>query len=169
VRKMAREELTPKQEMFVREYLVDLNATQAAIRAGYSKKTAGAVGHEVLKKPEIQAAIQKAMQSRAERTQITADRVLEEWSKIAFMDIKEVVDWDENGITIRPSAEVDGSLIAEISQIATESGHNLKIKMHDKMKALDSVARHLGMFNDKLNLSGNTTINVRINGGDTGD
>lgn len=69
--------MTPKQEAFVREYLVDLNATQAATRAGYSRRTAHAIGHENLTKPEIAAAIDAAMNERAKRTEITADYVLE--------------------------------------------------------------------------------------------
>lgn len=69
--------LTAKQQAFVREYLIDLNATQAAIRAGYSAKTAGAIGEENLRKPEITAAVQEAMDARAQRTEITADYVLE--------------------------------------------------------------------------------------------
>ncbi|KEO92120.1 hypothetical protein EH31_05485 [Erythrobacter longus] len=69
--------MTPKQKAFVREYLVDLNATQAAIRAGYSKRTAHVIGHENLKKPEIAAAIEVAMDQRTKRTEITADYVLE--------------------------------------------------------------------------------------------
>lgn len=70
------DKLTPKQELFVKEYLVELNATQAAIKAGYSKKTAEVIGFENLRKPKIQAAIQAAMDQRAERTKITADYVL---------------------------------------------------------------------------------------------
>ena len=69
--------MTPKQEAFVREYLIDLNATQAAIRAGYSEKTAGSIGEENLKKPEIANAVKEAMGARAERTEITADYVLD--------------------------------------------------------------------------------------------
>jgi phage terminase small subunit len=69
-------ELTPKQSMFVKEYLVDLNATQAAIRAGYSAKTAGSVGNENLQKPEIATAIQAAMDKRSQKTEITAEYVL---------------------------------------------------------------------------------------------
>ena len=83
--------LSPKQERFVHEYLVDLNALQAAIRAGYSKDTAGAIGHENLKKPEIQAAIAKARQEQQERTQITADSVVKEVALIAFADARELV------------------------------------------------------------------------------
>ena len=75
--------LTPKQARFVQEYLIDLNAAQAAIRAGYSAKTARVIGHENLTKPDIAAAIKKAMAERAERTELTADWVVDELRKIA--------------------------------------------------------------------------------------
>lgn len=83
--------LEPRQECFVREYLIDLNATQAAIRAGYSEKTARYIGHENLTKPHIQAAIAKAQQERAERTGITADRALREAWNVAIADARELV------------------------------------------------------------------------------
>lgn len=78
--------LTGKQKRFVEEYLVDLNATQAAIRAGYREKTAGQIGFENLKKPEIQEAVAKAIQERQARTEITQDRVLSELGRVAFAD-----------------------------------------------------------------------------------
>ena len=73
---MAGKSLTPRQAAFIREYLIDLNATQAAIRAGYSEKTAGRTAHENLKKPEIAQAIQEAQTERAERLELTQDDVL---------------------------------------------------------------------------------------------
>ena len=82
--------LTPKQTRFVQEYLLDLNATQAAIRAGYSVKTAGSVGHEILKKPEIQAAIHAAMKARSERTEIDADWVLKRLARDATADLADL-------------------------------------------------------------------------------
>ena len=76
--------LSPKQERFAMEYLIDLNATQAAIRAGYAKRTAGSQGHDLLKKPEIQAAIQEGRQEAEKRTDITLDRVLHELAILAL-------------------------------------------------------------------------------------
>ena len=84
--------LNPKQSRFVDEYMVDMNATQAAIRAGYSADTAGSIGHELLKKPEIQAAISIARKAQQERTGITADRVLTEIALVAFADARELVE-----------------------------------------------------------------------------
>lgn len=82
--------LTPKQRTFVDEYLVDLNATQAAVRAGYSSKTARTIGAQNLAKLNIQKALTDAMNDRAARTGITADRVLEELAKIGFADIRKI-------------------------------------------------------------------------------
>ena len=162
--------LTAKQARFIQEYLADLNATQAAIRAGYSEKTAYSVGHENLSKPEIASAIAEAQKERSERTEITADRVLEELAKIAFADIRNAVRWgrnpidetsknaDPNGlgmypVSLIPSEEIDDDTAAAVSEVSlTQSG--IKIKMHDKKGALVDVGRHLGMFPTKVEHTG---------------
>ena len=87
--------LNAKKNRFVEEYPVDLNATQAAIRAGYSKKTAYSIGQRLLKDVEVQAAIQEAMQKRSKRVEITQDRVLQEYARIAFFDPRKL--FEENG------------------------------------------------------------------------
>ena len=84
--------ITKKNEVFCEEYLIDLNATQAAIRAGYSPNAAGSIGSELLKKPEIRARIDQAMAERSKRTGINADRVLRELGRIAFLNPKDVID-----------------------------------------------------------------------------
>lgn len=86
-------DLTAKQAQFVAEYLIDLNATQAAIRAGYSAKTAYSQGQRLLTNVEVAASVAAAMAKRAERTEITADRVLQELAKIGFSDIRKAVKW----------------------------------------------------------------------------
>lgn len=167
---MSGSNLTAKQALFAKEYIVDLVATQAAIRAGYSQKTAGQIGFELLQKPEIQAAIAEEMRARSKRTEITADRVLEEFAKIGFADIRNAVQWgvdpvdtesensDPNGLGIYPvklvaSDKIDGDTAAAVSEVSlTQTG--VKIKMHDKKAALDSIARHLGMFPSKVELTG---------------
>ena len=83
--------LTPKQQRFVEEYLCDLNATQAAIRAGYSAKTAEVIGHENLRKPNIQSEIDKVLANRSARTEITADKVLKRWWDIATADPNDII------------------------------------------------------------------------------
>ncbi|MEL7445085.1 MAG: terminase small subunit [Pseudomonadota bacterium] len=178
--------LTPKQKRFVEEYLVDLNATQAAIRSGYSQKTARAIGQENLTKPDISDAIAEAEAARSERTQITADRVLEEYARIGFADIRKAVRWgrnpgdetsenaDRNGlgiypVSLIPSEEIDDDTALAVSEVSlTQTG--LKIKMHDKKSALDSIGKHLGMFVDKHEHSGpnGAPINV-VSGVPRGD
>lgn len=150
--------LTPKQEQFCREYLIDLNGTQAAIRAGFSKKTASSIGSEYLRKPEIQERLRQNMASRAQRTEISADRVLAEYAKLAFLDIRKA--FDENG-RLKPIHEIDDSTAAAIAGIEAEElfegrgedreriGTLRKIKLSDKRAALADVAKHLGMFVDR--------------------
>lgn len=166
---MAKGKLTAKQKKFVQEYLIDLNATQAAIRAGYSQKTASRIGPELLGKTCIVNAMQKAMKSREERTQVTQDRVLREYAKIAFADMKDYVSFrtekvvigiDDDGspitdyrqiIDVKSSDEVDGTVIQEVSVNAKGV---FTFKLHDKKGALDALGRHLGMFKDKLEVPG---------------
>lgn len=86
--------LTAKQQAFVAEYLIDLNATQAALRAGYSEKTAGAIGNENLKKHEIQEAISAARKKRAERTEVDQDYVIRKLKEIADKDASDMTESD---------------------------------------------------------------------------
>lgn len=149
--------LTDKQKAFVAEYLVDLNATQAAVRAGYSAKTAYSTGQENLKKPEIQDAIQQAQCHREKRTLVTQDRVVAELAKIAFGDARDVMRWGPGGVVLVPSdilTDDQAASVAEVSESTTKDGGSIKLKRHDKVKALELLGRHLGMWNDKLDISG---------------
>lgn len=147
--------LTPKQKRFVDEYLIDLNATQAAVRAGYSKKTAHVIGAENLIKPNVQACLSERMKAREQRTEITQDRVLAEYAKLAFLDPRRF--YDESG-ALKPvhllDADVAAALVGVdvVDSFDSESRSTIttkKIKFVDKKGALDSCARHLGMFKDK--------------------
>lgn len=141
--------MTPKQERFVQEYLKDLNATQAAIRAGYSESTAGKIGHENLTKPEIQAAVAKAQMQRAARTEVTQDRVIHELAKIAFSDLRHVADWSGGRINTKDSGQIPDKVAGAISEVRnTKEG--IAVKMHDKIAALDRLGKHLGMFVEKV-------------------
>lgn len=152
--------MTPKQSRFVAEYLIDLNATQAAIRAGYSKRTARFMAAENLAKPYIAAEVKQAMAERAARTEITADRVLKELAKLAFFDIRKAFNPDGS---LKPLDEMDDETAASIAGLeVTElsdadgnaAGRVKKIKIADKRAALVDIGRHLGMWNDKLTLKG---------------
>lgn len=163
---MAKERgLTAKQNIFVAEYLVDLNATQAARRAGYSSKTADKIGPALIGKSSIQAAIQEAMKIQEKRTSITADRVLLELSKIAFGDLRGVMEWTADGVRLKDSSDLtdeQAALISEMCETTTKDGGSLKVKTNDKLKALELIGRHLAMFDDKMNLSGQLELNISI-------
>jgi phage terminase small subunit len=148
-------ELTDKQIKFCEEYLIDLNATQAAIRAGYSEKTARSIANENLTKPDIQNYLTERQKELKEETGITQKRVLQELSAIAFSDIRRF--YDENG-NLKSITELDDEAAAALAGVETEElfagfgddraqiGMTKKIKRWDKGKALETLGRHLGIF-----------------------
>ncbi len=145
--------LNEKQKRFVQEYLIDLNAKQAAIRAGYSPKTAEVQASRLLSLVKVQTEIAKAMEDREKRTGITQDRVLAELSAIAFAKATDYVDVDEDGtVKIKPTAGLTDEQKKAIAGIK-EGANGIEIKLVDKTKALEMLSRHLGLFNDKLNVS----------------
>ncbi len=155
--------MTRKQKLFCEEYPIDLNATQAAIRAGYSPESAGSIGSELLKKPEIRARIDKAMAERSKRTGINADRVLQELGKIAFVNAADVIDM--NNATVKDGADRDDTAAIASVKVKVISGANgegieREIRLADKLKALELCGRHLGMFNDKLDVTGAATVQI---------
>lgn len=146
--------MTKKQKRFIEEYLIDLNATQAAIRAGYSPDTAGSIGGENLQKPEIRAQIDKAMAERSKRTGVNADRVLQELARIAFVNATEVID--PKTATVKADALPDDTAAIQSVKVKTfgEDGLEREIKMADKLKALELLGKHMGMFRDRVEISG---------------
>jgi len=149
--------LTPKQKMFIDEYLIDLNATQAAIRAGYSPNNADKIGSELLGKTRVSDAIKTAMAERSKRTGINQDRILMELAKIALVNPEKVVNFNE--ATIREDAlpeDLAAVASVKVKRFPTKDGEGIEreIKFYDKTKALDLAGRHLGMFKDKIELSG---------------
>ena len=153
--------LTPKQQRFVQEYLIDLNATQAAIRAGYSAKTAEQQGPRLLGNVGVAQAIKAAQDARAKRTNITQDRVLQEYARIAFSNMKDFASFGEDGVILKDLASMDDDAarcVAEVSESTSAAGGSIRFKLHDKKGALDSLARHLGMFTDKTEHSGHLGV-----------
>jgi len=173
-------ELTAKQRAFVREYLIDLNASQAALRAGYSEKSAHVEGTRLLKNAKVAAAVSAAMDLRAKRTEVTADRVLKELAKIGFSDIRKAVKWQTsliteednpdggdvavvknivtNNVQLVASEDIDDDTAAAIAEISQNAQGGLKIKLHDKRAALVDMGKHLGMFTEKVEHSGEVAV-----------
>ena len=144
--------LTAKQQKFVDEYLIDLNATQAAIRAGYSPDTAKEQGYQLLHKTSLSSAIAQAIAYRSRRTGITQDRVLREMAKVAFVNANDVIDPDS--ATVRADAtEEDLACIQAVKVKTSESemgsSSEREIKLYDKMRALEMLGKHLGLFDKR--------------------
>ncbi|ACL77587.1 terminase small subunit [Ruminiclostridium cellulolyticum] len=148
--------LTAKQEMFIQEYLIDLNATQAAIRAGYSTKTANEIGAENLTKPSIRTRIDEALAERSRRLGISQDRVVNELAKIAFVNPADVMDFDN--ATVSSTAKKDDTaaiLSVKVKKSFSDTGETTEreVRMNDKVKSLELLGKHLGMFKDKVEIS----------------
>lgn len=158
--------LREKQQLFVDEYLIDLNGTQAAIRAGYSAKTANEQASRMLANVSIQQAISEKMAERSKRTGVNQDRVVQELAKIAFLKMTDVVD--HNGKIRDNASEDDLSCIESIrykhSDTDTGSSTEREVKTASKLKALELLGKHLGMWNDKLDV--NITQPIVISGAD---
>lgn len=147
--------LNPKQQRFVQEYLKDLNGTQAAIRAGYSAKTAQEQSSRLLSHVIVNQAIKQGIDKRAKRVEITQDEIIAELRKVAFGGMDKLARWNASGVQFHDSAQLDADTlanVAEVSETTNQHGGSLKIKRYDKVKALELLGRHVGMFNDKLEI-----------------
>jgi phage terminase small subunit len=147
--------MTPKQERFVEEYLVDLNATQAAIRAGYSERTAYEIGHQNLRKVEVQEALQTAFAARSQRVEIDQDWVVRRLARIADLDLRKL--FAEDG-TLRPIHELPEDVVGAISSVDVvkrkDDAEEYRVRLPDRIRALDLLGRHLGIFRDRVEVTG---------------
>ncbi len=150
--------LTPKQEQFCKEYLIDLNGTQAAIRAGYSEDSAKEIASENLTKPNISSYIEQLMTERSKRTTITADKVLQELAKTAFFNMADVIDEEGRTKPLQEWSRDDMAALQEVTETKIGKDEGLlitqKFKVGDKKGNLDLLGRHLKLFTDKVELGG---------------
>lgn len=146
--------LTAKQQAFVIEYLVDLNATQAAIRAGYSKRGAKDQAWQLMQRPDIEAAVAAAMEARNKRAQVDADYVLQRLTAIDQMDLAEIHGEDGKLLPIRQWPIIWRQMVKEVDM---KSG---KVKFHDKLKALELIGKHVNVnaFRDQVEHSGSINL-----------
>ena len=162
-----KDKLTDKQQRFVEEYLIDCNATQACIRAGFSAHNADKIGPQLLAKGVVIKAIAEAKGKLSKKTGISAERVINELSAIGFSKVTNVVDWKNGSVTITPSENLDEATKSALSSVEEISGgkrfpSRLKIRMHDKVKALQLLGQHLGLLDGKASVTVNTQVNVNI-------
>lgn len=153
-----------KDKLFCREYLIDLCAKQAALRAGYAPSTAADawkwIRDDDPTKPEVKAEIDKLMAERSKRTGINADRVLRELGRIAFADVSDVVDAEDGGIKKDASRE-DTAAVAYV-RIRQGRAPEKEVRMHDKVRALELLGRHLGVTDKKAAEDESTGIVAEI-------
>ncbi|HBO04340.1 MAG TPA: terminase small subunit [Eubacterium sp.] len=177
--------LTAKQKRFCDEYLIDLNATQAAIRAGYSEKTAYRTGADNLRKPQIEEYIAKRQKELSRSTEITQERVIKELALIAFSNNADYAHVVEK----KMKAEVDGALVDVLDEdgkpvmyrtvepvlteelteeqkralaVIKKGRDGLEVKSCDKVKALELLGKHLGIFTDKIEANVNDTTRSEL-------
>jgi phage terminase small subunit len=173
--------LSAKQQLFILEFLVDKNATRAAIRAGYSVRTARKIATENLSKPVIKAAIDTEIEKQKARITFTADQVLEELARVGFADMKDFVEIDESGlvqaIPLETLAEGKSRIIKKVkekrvirSTKGTESNPDgdqildatFEFELCDKVKSLELLARHLGLLHDKTEVDLKHPVQITI-------
>jgi phage terminase small subunit len=159
--------LTPKQARFVEEYLLDLNATQAAIRAGFSARTANKIGAQLLAKPLVSKALEEALAARAARVQVKADDVLRELLRIATVDVRQA--FDEHG-NLKPVKDLPEDVARAIAGIDVDElwegrgedreqiGVTRKVKFWDKPRALELLGKHLKMFTEKVEVEAGSSF-----------
>ena len=157
--------LSPKRERFVNEYLIDLNATQAAIRAGYSLKTAKMQGSRLMTNDDVKAHVESMRAIVAEQFDITRDRVLREYARIAYSDPREVMAWDESGVQLKASDQLtddQAAAVAEVGFSQTKDGVNMRLKLHNKQAALDSLTKIQGYFTDTTNVNIDNRVQIVV-------
>lgn len=137
--------LSEKQKRFCQEYIIDLNATKAAIRAGYSENGAKVQGHRLLTNANIKSYIVELIKNISQKTEITAERVLKEYAKLAFTNFDDLVDMSTGRPVFRDIEAINPDHMAALQSVS-ETKVGLKFRMHDKKGALDALARHLGIF-----------------------
>lgn len=153
----------PSRDRFVDEFMVDRNATQAAIRAGYSERTAGSAGHRLLKTAAILAEINKRGAEQSQRLQITSDRIMQEYERLALLDPIDLFRPDGTMKTLAEIPEDARRTIAgiEVREITVDEVTTVvlkKVKIADKKGALDSLAKILGMMKERVEVTGKLTL-----------
>lgn len=155
--------MNDKQNAFATEYVVDYNATQAAIRAGYSEKTAYSQGQRLLSNVEIQVAIKDLEAAAAARSAITKDKVIRELARVAFFDPRKLYHDDGKPVGLDSLDADTAAALASVDMFEEYDyedgnrvlvGYTKKYKVADKLRALELLGKHLGMFTDKVRVEG---------------
>lgn len=140
--------MTDKQARFCEEYMIDLNATQAAIRAGYSPKTAQEQSARLLSNVMVQNRLAQLQAEQSRRTGVSADRVVRELAKIAFANASDLIDPETASVKLDASRDDLAAIQSIKVKSFGEDGLEHEVKLADKLRALDLLGKHLGMYKD---------------------
>jgi phage terminase small subunit len=141
----AEKPLNPRQLRFVQEYLKDFNAAQAAIRCGYSPRSAAAQASRLLTKANISAAVQRGRGKLTKKIDITQEAIIFELARLGFSDARRAATWNDKGVVFKASDEIDDDTAAAIQEIAVSADGRPKLKMASKSQALKMLGDYLGM------------------------
>jgi phage terminase small subunit len=136
--------LTTRERLFIAEYLIDLNGTQAAIRAGYSVNGASQRASALLAIGKIRAAVDAALDERFEDLELTRKQVIRELRRVGLSDMRRVAKWDGTSLTLKNSGDITDDAAASVSEVS-ETKDGFKIKLHPKLPALVKLAEHVGV------------------------
>src|SRR5262245_30026862 len=140
----------PRELRFAEEYVIDLNASQAAIRAGYSVRTANVIGPELLSKPRIALAVATMKEERAERVRITADRTLVEIARLSFATLTDIMNDDGSILPLKDWPQAVKAAVTSVKVRTDDTGSTItEVRLADKTKALTLLAKHLGLVSDR--------------------
>jgi phage terminase small subunit len=137
--------LLPREAAFVRELPKDFNLTKAAVRAGYSARTAHVQGSQVLGRVRVRAALEARLAKQADRADVSAERVLRELAAVALSDARDFASWTRRAVRLTPSAALPDGAAACVQEVSAGRG-GVRVRLHDKVAALEKLARHLGLF-----------------------
>lgn len=143
------EKWSPKEAVFVLEYMVDFNQTAAAVRAGYGEKTAAVTAARLMRKPKVQAAIADKMGRRAQRLELTADRVLQEIGNIAHFDPIDAYDQEGKLLPVHQMPAHIRKALDGYEEIEGKPGRVKKVKWNDRLRASEMLAKHFGIYGEQ--------------------
>lgn len=142
--------MNERHKRFVEEYLIDLNATKAAIRAGYSETSAKQIACELMAREDVQDSVADLIAARSERTRVTADKVIRELARIGFSDLRMFCDWGGHHVTLKAAGTLsddDAACVEEVGETISKDGAStFKIKLHSKLRALELLGKHTRAF-----------------------
>jgi len=156
-----------RREVFAQEFVKSLDVGEAALASGASPYNAGLRGSALKGEPRVKLRILELMDERAIRTGITADKVLHELALIGFANVKDFMTWEDGNWTLKTKSadDIPDEVAAAIKEVWQDEAGKVRVKLYDKLQALDKIARHLGMFTQRVEIEARITGRVDVANG----